>query len=103
MKFVLGILAFTLLLTGACVLLDAQALTPSEALLSAGYSDATPRVHLTHVNWSVFDSSAFNVTPIGPSHYQWDTQYVVQNNTPTDDALKAWNELISPIPQSVQE
>lgn len=103
MKMVLGVLAFTLLLTGACVLLEAQALTPSEALLSAGPGNVTPVIYLEHVNWSALNSSAFNVTPLGPSHYQWDTQYVVQNNTPTDEALRAWNELISPISQSVQE
>lgn len=103
MKMVLGVLAFTLLLTGACVLLEAQALTPSEALLSAGHSDVTLPVSLMHVNWSVFNSSAFNVTPLVSSNYVWDTLYVTQNNTPTDEALKAWNELISPISQSVQE
>jgi hypothetical protein len=102
-RSVLGVLAFTGLLIGACVLLEAQALTPSEALRDAGQSDVSKCIDLQRANWSVLNTSAFNMTPLGPSHYIWDTQYVVQNNTPDDATLKAWSELISPITESVQE
>jgi hypothetical protein len=80
-----------------------SALTPSEALISAGPVSASGVVDMQHANWSILNSSAFTMAPLGASHYVWDPQSPTQNNTPTEGALKAWYDVIVPMPESIQE
>jgi hypothetical protein len=80
-----------------------SALTPSEALISVGQTPAMGVVSLQHANWSILNSSAFAMAPLGSSHYVWDTSHVKQNNTPTEGALKSWSDVIVPLPPNIQE
>jgi hypothetical protein len=72
---------------------------PAGVVLQTGPAD-TPTVAISGINGSVFNASAFDTGPLGPSHYVWDTQYIVQNNTPTDMGLINWSDTWVEIPQS---
>jgi hypothetical protein len=72
---------------------------PAGVVLQTGPAD-TPLVAISGINGSVFNASAFDTGPLGPSHYVWDPQVVKQNNTPSDPELQNWSSEWIPLPDS---
>jgi hypothetical protein len=73
---------------------------PAGVVLQTGPAD-TPTVAISGINGSVFNASAFDTGPLGPSHYVWDhPQVIKQNNTPSDVELQNWSSEWVPLPDS---
>jgi hypothetical protein len=73
---------------------------PAGVVLQTGPAD-TPTVAISGINGSVFNASAFDTGPLGPSHYVWDhPQVIKQNNTPSDVELQNWSSEWIPLPDS---
>jgi hypothetical protein len=72
---------------------------PAGVVLDAGQAD-TPTVALSGVSADVFNSTAFDIEPLGGPHYFSETQYAIQNDTPEAMALKNWSDAWIELPES---
>jgi len=61
---------------------------------------SVPAIDLRGVNPDVFNSTAFDIEPLGGPHYFSETQYAIQNDTPEAMALKNWSDAWIELPES---
>jgi hypothetical protein len=61
---------------------------------------SVPVVDLRGVDPEVFNSTAFEIEPLGGPHYFSETRYAIQNDTPEAMALKNWSDVWIELPES---